>query len=181
VLAEFRRDAAARTTVGAVLSARWPAYLGTDSPYDNTEAFDLGYVSDDGIKQQSVESLSNGLSASLSALAALGLRVVVVAPTPFLPFSGPDCLAARPADRCRILRRNVEALRDPALDAVRDVVSRFPNARLWDPIDGLCDREFCSASYNGIVVYRDVGHLTSAAARSLDARALPMFEWLMGR
>jgi peptidoglycan/LPS O-acetylase OafA/YrhL len=178
VIDEFRRGNSSRATVGVIISARWPAYLGGDSPFEDNAVFDLGLVDSRSISKPSIELMTEGLNASLSALAALRLRVIVVAPTPFLPFSGPDCLATRRADQCRVSRREVERLRAPALDAVRSVVSRFTNARLWDPIDGLCAGEFCGAAKDSVVIYRDLGHLTSAAVRSLDSRARPLFVWL---
>ncbi|MEO7084171.1 MAG: acyltransferase family protein [Gemmatimonadaceae bacterium] len=182
VVDEFRRNDQPRSTVGVIVAARWPAYLGKDSPFDDNAVFDLG--STDGGRPPSVEPsllrLTSGLDATLAALADAGLRVVVLAPTPFLPFSGPDCLATRSATDCRVSRQAIERLRAPALEAVRGVVARFANARLWDPIDGLCGPEYCAATNGGVVVYRDLGHLTSGAVESLAARGRPVFEWLVG-
>jgi peptidoglycan/LPS O-acetylase OafA/YrhL len=181
VVDELTKANGSRTTVGVLLSARWPAYLGVDSPFDDAATFALGSTDGQHLATPGIELLTNGLNATLSAIQRAGVRILVVAPTPFLPFSGPDCLATHRPELCRVPRREVERLRAPALKALHSVTDRYPNVRVWDPIDGLCDAEYCGATYGGIIVYRDLGHLTTEAVQSLDARARSGFDWLVAR
>jgi peptidoglycan/LPS O-acetylase OafA/YrhL len=178
VFAELTHSDTSRT-VGVVLSARWPGYIGIASPFKATRRDDLIGVGGQNLSGSPVEIFAGALRATLAALTTSGLRVLVVAPTPWLPYSAVDCLALRSAEGCTVPRADLDRKRAEVLSAMNSVVGEFKNARIWDPIDGLCTRDSCGATRDGFVVYSDAGHLSATASRSLTSRGRPVFKWLL--
>ena len=142
---------------GVVLSSRW--LRATElSPEDSLESLD-----------RTVESLTQR-----------GLRVLVVAPIPSLPFRGPACLARREAGRCVVSRQTAEQARAALMRQLEALAIRNPQVRIYDPIPDLCTPTTCAAERDGRVLFLDDRHLTATASRSLLQRARPLLEWAAG-
>ena len=106
-----------------------------------------------------------------------GHRVILVLQTPELGFAPGRCgrhrpiepLLGAPAHRCRVSRTVVDSRQAESRQAIAAVVERIGSDRITvvDPMDALCDRDFCYAERNGIAMYRDDDHLSLHGARSM--------------
>jgi peptidoglycan/LPS O-acetylase OafA/YrhL len=117
-------------------------------------------------------------------LSAAAGAVVVLAPTPMLPFNGPDCVAREgrlaagvmEVEGCSAALAGSENAQ--VLEALRDAVAGVPRARLVSMNDLVCREGTCRAYRDRQLVYRDNQHINASFAASLgpamDAR-LPAF------
>lgn len=116
-----------------------------------------------------------GTSRMLDRLVPVAGHVVLMRPTPVLPFDGPACSVPRGAlhtwlaspDRCRapagtLASRRVDAALDQAA-ASRDKVS------VLDLNDLVCPQALCRAEQGGRLVYRDNQHLDARFVASVAA------------
>jgi peptidoglycan/LPS O-acetylase OafA/YrhL len=192
VLAEL----AARTGLrGVVLGSRWTSYLATSSN-NARETFMFGTMPIDprtgtpavanptvGVApldaKGSALTLERSLRDTFAHLKALGLSVMVNAPTPTMPSSVPECLARKSEQVCSAPRAVVEEHRATALAAVRAAAAGFDHVALWDPIDRLCNADTCFSTQNGVVVYSDDDHFTATWSRRLAIDAAPMMARLI--
>lgn len=118
------------------------------------------------------------LSQLLERFHELGLKTLVIAPLGEMRYDVPKCLARRGPKACSVKRDVVERQRYSTLLAMRDVVSRFPEAALLDPIDVLCDADRCFSQRDGVALYADDNHLSAPAAELLLSSAYDDLVWL---
>jgi hypothetical protein len=109
-----------------------------------------------------------------------GLRVLIVAPIPSMPFRGPACLARREAGQCVMPRETAEEAREALMRQLTALAIRNTHVRIYDPIPDLCTPTTCAAERDGSVVFLDDRHLTATASRSLLQSARPLLEWVAG-
>jgi hypothetical protein len=112
-------------------------------------------------------SLLSSLSETIERLMALGLRVVIVAPLPEMPYDVPDCLARRSPDQCNISRAVIDIQRRDVMRLLADIQRRFRNVRILDLIESVCDASICYAEKDGLILYVDGDHLSASASRSM--------------
>jgi peptidoglycan/LPS O-acetylase OafA/YrhL len=123
----------------------------------------------------------DGMRAILTLARDNGMRVLVVAPIPQFRYSPPQCLAHVSAARCGGSRADYARRRAPLLAALRETVTGFDNARLWDPFDLLCGPRLCTAVRDGTIMYTDSDHLSVLGARALAPALAPALDWLVQR
>lgn len=111
--------------------------------------------------------LATNLAETVDRLTRLGLRVVVVAPLPEMPYDVPACLARRGPGRCNVARSKIEAQRRDVMQLLVGIRGRFPGVQILDFIDQICDSATCYAERNGIIMFVDDDHLTARASRAL--------------
>jgi len=116
----------------------------------------------------------DGSRRVLERVAAATSQVVVLAPTPVLPFNGPECENPRSAlhawlaqpTRCsHDLRENPTP---SVLEALQEAAEGIPNVQVVDLTDKVCPHGVCQARVNGILAYRDHQHLNAVFAESLE-------------
>lgn len=113
----------------------------------------------------SERKLAEGLASRWKALRDLGIRVVVIADTPWMEESVPDCLS-RP-------RAAVEDCATPAAianripDSILLASDSLAEITLVDMNSEICSEDVCPAIKDDMVVWRDRHHLTATFARSL--------------
>lgn len=83
-------------------------------------------------------------------------------------------------ERCVTSRENALALTGHVRDLDKRVIDEFGGVAAFDPVEVLCDAERCALERNGVLLYSDDDHLTSAASilmepnvRELWAEVLP--------
>ena len=125
-----------------------------------------------------VDAWGRALDRLLVDLTARPVDVVVIQPTPRHRWHPIECasVTADPS-RCVLTRDEAVASVAEIVDVQRDVVDRFPDVVLIDPVDLLCDDERCRFEHNGHHVWNDEHHITPSYAVTLA----PEFEALVAR
>jgi hypothetical protein len=120
--------------------------------------------------QSALAAKMAGFTAAWSALPASVTRVFVIRDPPHNRTTTLACIQRalaqrrRPGVTCALPRRS--ALQpDPAIDAA--VRSRSPLLRAIDMTRFMCDRTRCYPVVGGVLVHKDVGHLTRAFSTTL--------------
>jgi hypothetical protein len=111
-----------------------------------------------------------GLRKTLSSLAESGAHVLVITDVPQPLRGGASCLARQawsPLFGGTCTYRLSAAFNRPAQRAEANAVADVPRARAVSLNDAICDTAVCGAERNGMVMYRDTGHLTVEFAGSL--------------
>lgn len=127
-----------------------------------------------------VEESLDSLERTLVDLTSLGLRVLVVAPIPVMPYRVPSCLARRGAEACVVPRAAVEEARSGITSRLAALAAGNPRVRVFDPIPALCNPADCPSERDGQVLFLDDRHLTASASRSLLPAASPLLDWAAG-
>jgi hypothetical protein len=112
-------------------------------------------------------------------------RVLVVGPVVELRRPPGNCLLrARlngiAADTCLLDRADVERRRAKVMRLLADVVAKFPNARLTDPLDAFCDRDKCRSFGPNGLYYADHHHLSTVGAEAIYRHIGRDFRWVYG-
>ncbi|HMB55962.1 MAG TPA: acyltransferase family protein [Arenimonas sp.] len=150
---------------GVLISARWARYASMPS-LSLSEAGEGPPASAAKIVADTAKLRSN-LDESLSALTAMGLRVVVMAPTPEMIYPVPQCLARRKPEQCETPRAMNDAMLADVTKLLREVVAKHPGVTLIDPIGFFCDSTRCYPKRDNTILYFDDDHVTGSAARLL--------------
>ena len=138
--------------------------------------FSSGYIrgplSSLGENAVDLATWSEGLGRSLHTFQASGIPVILLGDTPTPGRNTRLCLAR--ADWHRVPNSNCATPRSFALNAAvigaeRSVASWFATVQFIDLSSEFCDSTTCPAVRDGIVVYRDANHLTTAYAAHLLA------------
>jgi peptidoglycan/LPS O-acetylase OafA/YrhL len=119
-----------------------------------------------------------GMQHVLAMAGAIKARVLVIAPIPLFSLMLPECLVHGSAAQCGGSRAMLESQRAPLLSALRELAAGYDNVRIWDPFDLFCDALTCTPMRDGMIMYRDRGHLSQSGARALAAFAVPELNWL---
>ena len=162
-----------------MISARWPIHLWQDNKAPAGQVSGAEPV-DRKKKAQALAAMQSSLDAMLSTLEGIGVRVVLLAPTPELVFSAPQCLALGRGVQCNVARASSEKYVGDSTVALAEVVSRHPNVRLVQVMDFFCDAQTCFAARDGKTLYSDPDHLTATASRELGRFLSPELAWLRG-
>jgi peptidoglycan/LPS O-acetylase OafA/YrhL len=157
---------------GVVLSSFWNAVFGVEGDY-----FRKGNFSSAEEKHRYAEAAANDL---ITRLTAMGLKVLIVGPITRMSRPVPECLARYSLEDCSETREDIDAERKPALDALRRIAAAHPHSvQLWDPVEGLCDSEWCPVRMGSVIMFTDAVHLTASGARQLLGSADPHLNWLV--
>jgi hypothetical protein len=157
---------------GVVLSSFWNSVFGVDGDYIRKGDFSSAEE-----KHRYAERAAKEL---ITKLESMGLKVLIVGPITLLSHPVPQCLARYSLEDCSETREDIDAERKPALDALRRIAAAHPRSvRLWDPVDGLCDSEWCPVRMGSVVMFTDAVHLTASGARQLLSSADPHLNWLV--
>jgi hypothetical protein len=127
----------------------------------------------------------NGLRETLRRVTAAGRDVLFVLDIPELGFDPKRCFTERPfeliakRDPCAVSRRAYDERAARYKATVRAVLSEFPMVRVYDPTEDFCDKEWCWAMRDGILLYRDADHLNDAGSAFIAARMAPLVEEML--
>jgi peptidoglycan/LPS O-acetylase OafA/YrhL len=130
-----------------------------------------------GVWRRSDEELRPPLSAAVGALERIGVRVLLIGPSPFFPFLVPSCLARRAETSCRLPRAQFDTDSD-AINRTLMLVAAA-NVRVWNPASQFCDTTWCYPSHNGVPSFSDGAHISRQAALRAKADLAPDLSWLL--
>lgn len=105
----------------------------------------------------------------LSRIRSMTTEVVVLAPTPILPFHGPKCNAEASSllgSGCVAALSEIRSI--GLLEALRSASSEVSGARVVDMAETICPGQKCAAIVGGMLTYRDEQHLNAAYAQELS-------------
>lgn len=125
----------------------------------------------------SAEVAYQRLRQTIETVRALGKRVVLVAPVPSTGFDFTHCIERKARGRtwfgrrmdCRIPRAQYEANMRPTLDLLARL-EREAGVRVVRFDDTLCDESHCATEMDGVMLYRDDGHMSYEGSRLIGRR-----------
>jgi peptidoglycan/LPS O-acetylase OafA/YrhL len=136
------------------------------------------------LKSKAQQMWVNGYTKTINTIAKNDIPVVVLRDTPQWGFEISDCLAAYPADDCRITRG--VGMASPIMDI--DIANAIPNAIGLDPLSLACGEKNCYALRSNIITMRDSSHFTATYSKALAPfwsaflkNVLPKWEDLQSR
>ncbi|MEP6834365.1 MAG: acyltransferase family protein, partial [Gemmatimonas sp.] len=106
---------------------------------------------------------SDGFRSSLQTMDSLGLRTIFIRDTPRMTEASPTCLSRALKEKkgtAHCGRERSSALPEETYRGELAALNAFPNNRAVDFSDNICLPARCEAERDGLVVYRDTGHLT---------------------
>ena len=124
-----------------------------------------------------------GTKRTLDRLVPLASRVIVIGDTPVAVQDPPTCLAAHPESVLACATPVARAV-DAAWTAVEHHAADISNAGFIDPTPWVCPTSPCPVVIDGLLVFRDPGHLTATYGETLadvlDAAILADIEQSLG-
>jgi peptidoglycan/LPS O-acetylase OafA/YrhL len=144
---------------------------------DQFEPFDEATVMPRVEREMAPENIQTALDDAIQQIDQLnipGIHILIDAPKPEFkapPYRcsdwfnkmNPICAPGLSVDRAYLL-----ALRQPVMDSLAALESRYPNLTVWDPFPVLCTSEVCSAFDGDKPLIFDGDHLTGHANRVLE-------------
>jgi hypothetical protein len=155
-----------------ILSARWPIYLGRSVPRHGVTPILTSGESVPADASGAMAAFETALDATLKALTARGIAVVVVAPLPDLFQGGAKCVGRSahlgwdPA-RCAVDAAETSARMQPVTDAIKATAARYPGVTVVETAPLFCDEKLCAPERDGVVLYRDDNHVTPIGAKMI--------------
>jgi len=164
VLAKGGCPVAAVSIPTATLARTCPVWRDQAIEFIGTQRPDLVIVSAWADYPNSDEEWATGFSATMSRLAPLTSNLVVLGDNPPARREPASCLSdnLRRADACAAARGDV--VMAGRLTIERDIAGGL-GAAFIDTSDWLCTQTACPVIIGDILLYRDVSHITTVAAR----------------
>jgi len=159
-----------------VLAANWHAYApGTRfSVYQSRQARKLVLASERYGSLSGNEALfAAGLASTLDLLERAGKSVVFLMQTPELDIRFESCLQKLRAESawddrmCAVSRRRVDQYVGEYAGLVHTALAGRRRVTVLDPLQVLCDGDFCRAVRGGELMYRDDVHLGVEGSKQL--------------
>lgn len=114
-----------------------------------------------------------GIRHTLTALVGAGKKVTWVLNNPELSFDPRLCLS-RPSrlitqfnQPCAMPREEFIARNETYRKLMARILADYPQVKIFDMAQYLCDNAYCHASKDGVLMYRDDNHLSEAGARMM--------------
>jgi hypothetical protein len=112
--------------------------------------------------EERVEMYRSGLTEAVARLTAEGIPVVLMADTPRPGRDIPECLASEESiSECSRARDEAE------IENIHQVVASELGLPFVDMTDHICTPDVCPAVIDGVIVWRDDGHLTATYSAML--------------
>lgn len=92
------------------------------------------------------------------------MPAVIVLQSPYWEWQPAKCLARRPEADCAVAETAFRERVAIVNDAIVRVAASFPQARVVNPADFLCERGRCSGRVAGRVGYYDEAHVAASVA-----------------
>ena len=146
-----------------VLAANWAPRAGLGA-FPANRPSDRYFDSAAGSVRDSVQALEGGLRATFEALAEHRVPAVIVLQSPYWEWQPAKCLARRPEADCAVAETAFRERVAIVNDAIVRVAASFPQARVVNPADFLCERGRCSGRVAGRVGYYDEAHVAASVA-----------------
>ncbi len=159
-------DSARHRRTAVVMAANWGGHI--QQPSLNAEARVAMAMPQDITRAEAERRVKSTLIRTIANLTSNGVRVVLLAPVPEQRVDVPKCLFRFGEAVCRTLRSEAEKTRGGTIALLRDAAAQT-GAHLVDPLDALCDADWCPGLMDGNALYFDSNHLSTFGARRLTS------------
>ena len=162
-----------------ILAANWHLYV-NGNRFDDAIEQRPKYV----IKSSTPREIENNhdvfirqFSKTLELLKKSKKQIYLIKQIPELNFDPKECLFDRrlikyPKINCKISRADVQAYLSEYEYFLNQVIIKFDNVTIIDPINLFCDEEYCYASQDGNSLYRDRRHLSFFGSRWISSHLI---------
>ncbi len=118
---------------------------------------------------EALDSWASGLANVLTSVEEMEIPVIAASPVPYFKRDFTLWMSLfRPEPEIPSFTRDEVRIRQKAITKTnREVIERFSNATLFDPIDYICAEKSCSAVVDDTWLYMDHTHLNAAGSRQL--------------
>jgi peptidoglycan/LPS O-acetylase OafA/YrhL len=170
------------SVVSYLAAAPWVSVVVLSSPfgqYLNSSRWRI--LVQDGDRLETVNASADlamrGLLRTVFAVRSMGKRVVLVAPPPMGSFNVASCLERKATGKvllgaprdCILSVTDYHKTMAPALQFLARVPDQL-DVGVFSLDDFLCDAQACKTSMDGVLLYRDAGHLSVAGSRLIAKR-----------
>ena len=148
------------------------SYLINISYYDNHDS--LRSLKGNINGETGAMAYKSGLIRTIRVLIEGGKKVVYVKQIPSIKVNSIESCSAQ---ELTIKRTKPAGCIQPYADLLKnrnkynqmidDVLNEFPQVKVFDTLDYMCDKSFCSAIKDGILIYNDQSHLNLAGSTYL--------------
>lgn len=130
------------------------------------------YLNKIGFKSKDLNSnFQTAMRNTLQSLLSAGKKVIFVMDIPALDFKPSSCIQ-RPwriskellKEPCASLRSSIYSKTQEFNNLLLQVLTEFPQVKIWDPTHAFCDKTYCWAVKEGKMLYRDVDHLNETGS-----------------
>lgn len=148
----------------------------------------LSSIKDGGVQQTSIQAYEKGMRQTVERLLAQKKKVMLVKsiPTYSSLLTVTACTSeVRPAWRrepadCVQSRVAVDMRRREYEAVVQRVIGGLQGVHLFNTLDELCDAKYCYINRNGVQMYIDSGHFTTAGSQLMGAALVRKIEDALG-
>jgi peptidoglycan/LPS O-acetylase OafA/YrhL len=168
-----------RLKVSVVLAARWMQRSGK-KPISILD--DPLFLDRKGTFSESMLTLESALKETINRLNAVGVdRILVLLPYPEFKYPVLRC-HVRHYPFCDTPRTQMEDYRKEVVEVIHKIVSQYPNVKILDPVDSLCNAQTCpqviTVDGQETPVVFDGDHPSVAAAKLLGEKNRLVLDWL---
>lgn len=114
-------------------------------------------------------TFKNSLAATLKAITVSGKTAIFAFDVPSLDFNPTQCV--RPftinARKCAMSEEDAFVSEVRYRRLATEVLKRYPQVKLWDPFDYLCENGSCNVLRNGSFIYLDKNHVSRFGSEQL--------------
>lgn len=129
----------------------------------------------------SVEIFKIGIRDTLDFLTKKEKKVVFVLNAPDLDFKPQQCIdrplrISKLKSPCAVARATFEEKSEEYRNLVKDVLKDFPEVKLFDASEGLCDEQWCWATKDKKILYNDTNHFSTDGSLFVAERLWPVIK-----
>lgn len=161
----------------SILASRWEYYMVDQAKGAHPVRQDF-LVALDGFGERSIKEthrkLEMAIKQTVKALLEAGQEVVIIGQAPLQKLAGIKCATRSleknitlSGEKCKLARSDMTRSRYASLDAMfMRVIEEFDTDKVIyiNPVEILCQQEYCLVSKNGEILYKDSTHLSPSGA-----------------
>jgi SGNH domain-containing protein len=182
VMQGFSSWRGSRNLRGIVLSGTWALGTGTHSPSIRGRAIERAGVFFDrraGSAAAALAYLEEGLDVIARHAGDLGLRILIILPSPVQRYTPIRCLATGADGSCYVPIDVETAYTSPAVAVILRVARTHPNVRTIDPAGFMCENQRCGAVIKGLIAYTDEAHITRTFSEASAGQFKEALDWIV--
>ncbi|MBD0415593.1 acyltransferase [Tianweitania sp. Rool2] len=123
---------------------------------------DIMFIGQSPYRYIDKEVMVRGLRSVWGELSQLGIRIIPIQDTPFMPFQPEECLARKDGKSCVARRKEVLPP-----DVFEYASSTMDGIHVVDMNDAICGPEICETIVGNMIVWRDRHHLSATYSAAL--------------